>query len=81
MKYEQPADKSLHPGPKDVDESKVVQALEELLEAPLISGFVSLEQVSLQKTIHKRLFHRLPHACLCFPKDIVSFKRFTYNHG
>ncbi|XP_028399518.1 DNA ligase 1-like isoform X2 [Dendronephthya gigantea] len=44
VKYEQQADRSLHPGPKNVDQSKVVQALEELLEAPLISGFISPEQ-------------------------------------
>ena len=33
-------------GPIGVDQSKVFQALRELLEAPLISGFVAKEQVS-----------------------------------
>ena len=48
LKYEPPVNKSLPPAPKGVDERKVVQALEELLEGPLISGFVSQEQVSMR---------------------------------
>ena len=47
-KYEPPVNKSLPAGPSGVDQSKVVQALEELLEGSLISGFVSQEQVSEQ---------------------------------
>ena len=31
----------------DYDQSKVVQALEELLEGPLIKGFVSKKEVSM----------------------------------
>ena len=42
--YEPPVNKSLPAAPSGVDQSKVMQALEELLEGPLISGFVSQEQ-------------------------------------
>lgn len=46
MKYEAPDDNSLPPGPSGVRQTKVVGALEELLEGPLISHFVSQVQVN-----------------------------------
>lgn len=39
---------SPHPAPKGVDQDKVIEALKELLEGPLISGFVSQDQVSIR---------------------------------
>ena len=35
LKYEPPVNKSLPAAPKGIDESKVIQALEDLLEGPL----------------------------------------------
>ena len=52
--------KSLPAGPSGVDQSKVVQALEELLEGPLISGFVSKDQVS-KHLLKQWIYYTLRH--------------------
>ena len=60
-KYEPPVNKSLPAAPSGVDQRKVLQALEELLEGPLISGFVSQEQVSEHLPKPKHVLHEKTH--------------------